>query len=157
MTSTRLRSVVGRSWRKTDVHACVSVSQFQNRVSAPSFGATVFVSAICQTLCQNLYHGGHGDNGGTDRHSLETVSSLKPLLVSSVALFSRFQERLRIDPLPELALEVPALVHEDLPVVGQHDARALERTRRRPFEVDATSVRKPLPWHGHLNLFSAER
>ena len=31
---------------------------------------------------------------------------------------------------------MPALVDEDLAVVGEHDARALERPRRRSFEVD---------------------
>src|SRR5207237_6823349 len=41
ITSTRLRSVSGRSCRKTDVHTCVSVSQFQKRVPALSFGLTV--------------------------------------------------------------------------------------------------------------------
>jgi hypothetical protein len=41
-----LRSLSGRPCRKIDVHACVSVSQFQNRVPGPSFGATVFVSAM---------------------------------------------------------------------------------------------------------------
>src|SRR5262245_12811325 len=29
------------------------------------------------------------------------------------------------------------LVHEDLPVVGEHDARAFKRPRRRALEVDA--------------------
>src|SRR5438093_1560114 len=52
-------------------------------------------------------------------------------------LKSRFQERLRIGPLPQLALKMPALVDQDLAVVGQHDPRAFERTRRRPFEIDS--------------------
>src|SRR5215831_9927315 len=47
-----------------------------------------------------------------------------------------FEECLGVDPLPQFALKVLALVDEDLAVVGQHDARALERTWRRPFEVD---------------------
>src|SRR5215472_7400534 len=50
---------------------------------------------------------------------------------------SRFQKRFGIRPLPQLALEVTALVDEDLSVFGEHDAHALERTRRRPFEVHA--------------------
>src|SRR6266567_7186539 len=50
ITSTRFRSVVGRPCRKIEVHAWVSVSQFQNRTSAPSLGATVLVSAISD-LC----------------------------------------------------------------------------------------------------------
>src|SRR5256885_11497287 len=97
MTSTRLRSLSGRPCRKTDVQICVSVSQFQNRVPGPSFGAMVFVSAIW----------------------------VKPKSTSCL------QERLRIGPLPELVLKVTALVDENLPVVGQHDARAFERARRR--------------------------
>ena len=36
----------GRPCRNTDVQTCVSVSQFQNRVPGPSFGAMVFVSAM---------------------------------------------------------------------------------------------------------------
>src|SRR5580693_3928319 len=53
-----------------------------------------------------------------------------------VSAISRFQKRLRIRPLTELPLEVPALVHQDLAVVSEHDARALERARRRSLEVD---------------------
>src|SRR6266850_5704965 len=54
----------------------------------------------------------------------------------------RRQKRLGIGPLSQLVLELAALVDEDLPVVGKHHARALERTRRRSFEVDA---RRPEP------------
>src|SRR5215471_8727767 len=50
---------------------------------------------------------------------------------------SSLEECLRIDPLSQLELIMPALVDENLAVVGEHDARALERTRRRTFEVDA--------------------
>src|SRR5262249_13550666 len=96
ITSTRLRSLSTRPCRKIDVHACVSVSQFQKRVPTPSFGATVLVSAM-----------------------------------------SRLHERLGVGPLPELVLELPRLVHQDLSVVGQDDARALERPRRRTLEVDS--------------------
>ena len=39
----------------------------------------------------------------------------------------RLQKRLRIRPLPELELEMTALVDQHLPVVGKHDARTLER------------------------------
>src|SRR5207247_9961329 len=54
-------------------------------------------------------------------------------------IFSRscFEERLRIRPLAELALEMPALVDEDLSVFGQPDPRPFERTRRRSLEIDA--------------------
>src|SRR5207244_3731045 len=50
---------------------------------------------------------------------------------------SHLEERFGIRPLSQLVLEMPRLVDEDLPVVGQHHARALERPRRRPFEIDA--------------------
>src|SRR5438093_7966634 len=63
------------------------------------------------------------------------VWKLHPHILTS--LLSYFQKRLRVHPLPQLALEMPALVHEDLPVLGQHDARPLERSRRRAFEIDA--------------------
>src|SRR5262245_8912095 len=49
----------------------------------------------------------------------------------------RFQERLGIGPLSEFPLKFSGLVDQNLPVVCQDDARPLERTRRRPFEVDA--------------------
>src|SRR5207244_4086010 len=49
----------------------------------------------------------------------------------------RLEKCLRISPLTQLPLELPRLVDEDLAVVGEHDARALERARRRTFEVDA--------------------
>src|SRR5688500_16472430 len=97
ITSTRLRSVFGRSWRKTDVQTCVSVSQFQKRVAGPSCGLTVFVSVA----------------------------------------MSDSQKRFRVDPLTQLVLKFPALVDQDLAVLGKHNAVALERTRRWPFEVDA--------------------
>src|SRR5262249_23703441 len=47
------------------------------------------------------------------------------------------QKRLGVRPLSKLTLEVPALVHQDLSIVGKHDADALEGARRRAFEVDA--------------------
>src|SRR3954464_6390106 len=50
---------------------------------------------------------------------------------------SGFQKGFRVRPLAQLALEMTALVDEDLPILCQHDASALERPRRRPFEVDA--------------------
>src|SRR5437879_4780658 len=43
-------------------------------------------------------------------------------------------------PLAKLLLIVATLVHEDLSVVREDDPRALERTRRWPFEVDAADV-----------------
>src|SRR5207247_4523327 len=61
--------------------------------------------------------------------------------VLSASSFSlRLQKRLRILPLPQFPLEVAALVDQDLTVVGQHDARPLERARRRPFEIDAAQT-----------------
>src|SRR5688572_21404688 len=101
ITSTRLRSVFGRSWRNTDVHTCVSVSQFQKRVAALSCGLIVLVS------------------------------------VAISGIPSESQKRLCIDPLSQLELELPALVDEDLAILGEHNAVPLERTRRRPLEVDA--------------------
>src|SRR5215471_4835530 len=111
ITSTRLRSLSGRSCRNTDFQTCVSVSQFQNRTPIPSWGAIVFVSAMVSL--QGPPTGGH---------------YVRP---------SHLQERFRIDPLSELVLVMLALVHQDLAVVGQDDARAFERPRRRTFEVDA--------------------
>src|SRR5919106_1072314 len=55
------------------------------------------------------------------------------VFVSAICL--RPQERFRIDPLTELVLKLSTLVDENLPVVGEHDARALQRTRRRALEV----------------------
>src|ERR1044072_1744852 len=107
MTSTRLRSLSGRPCRKIAVQTCVSVSQFQNRVPGPSCGATVFVSAIFRV------------QGSKFR--------VQGSLVTFRLQTSSFQERLRIGPLSELALEVSALVDQNLSVVGQHDARAFER------------------------------
>src|SRR5438046_4909175 len=100
MTSTRLRSLVGRPCLKIEVQTCVSVSQFQNRTKPPSFGTTLSAIAFMPTL---------------------------PV--------SGFQKRLRIGPLAQLALEVPRLVHQNLAVVGQHHASALERPRGWPFEI----------------------
>src|SRR5579864_5982459 len=113
MTSTRLRSVLGRSWRNTDVQTCVSVSQFQNLVPGPSFGAIVLVSAIFD-LCYQLSAIGYR--------------------LSAIGL--RLEKRLRIGPLAKLVLEMPRFVDEDLPIVGQDHARALERARRWSLEID---------------------
>src|SRR6188508_108631 len=49
---------------------------------------------------------------------------------------SDLQECVRVDPLSELVLELPALVDQDLAVLCEHDAIALQRARRRAFEVD---------------------
>src|SRR5262249_14754246 len=117
MTSTRLRSLVGRPCRKIDVHACVSVSQFQNLTNAPSLGSTVFVSAIFETLLLSHQHRNRG---------IETLV---------VAL--HLQECLRIRPLAELVLKVAALINEDLAIIGEDDPRPFEWTRRGTFEVDA--------------------
>src|SRR5207247_5823296 len=52
-----------------------------------------------------------------------------------------------IRPLSELPLELPRLVDEDLAIVGEHYARALERPRRRAFEVDAGEPEAaPVAW-----------
>src|SRR3954468_18823827 len=98
ITSTRPRSVSGRSWRKTDVQICVSVSQFQNRVPGPCWGATVLVSAIKIYGCQDL-------------RIYESIYESRP---------SGLEKRFRIGPLSQLALEVAALVDENLPVLRQH-------------------------------------
>src|SRR5439155_26934647 len=50
------------------------------------------------------------------------------------------QKRLGVFPLALLLLELPGLVDEELPVVRERDAVALERPRRRAFEVDAGRV-----------------
>src|SRR5688572_1489677 len=47
------------------------------------------------------------------------------------------EEGLRIGPLAELVLELSGFVYQELTVLSQHDARPLERPRRRPLEVDA--------------------
>src|SRR5687767_11193944 len=52
------------------------------------------------------------------------------------------QKRIRIDPLAQLVLELAALIDQDLAVLGEHDAIALERPWRRAFEVD---TRRPEP------------
>src|SRR5262245_30401625 len=61
------------------------------------------------------------------------------------------QEGLRVGPFALLLLELHRLVHEDLSVVGQHDAGALEWPRRRPLEVDAALV-EPAAVAGALEL-----
>src|SRR5437764_7036171 len=129
MTSTRPRSLSGRSCRKIDVQTCVSVSQFQNLVPGPSFGATVFVSAIFRV------QGSRFKVRASD-FRLQTSDD------------SSFQERLGVRPLTQLALEMTALVDEDLSVFGQHDARPFEGPRCRALEVDAgnaeaTAVARP--------------
>src|SRR5262245_56755419 len=107
MTSTRVRSESGRSCRKIDFQTCVSVSQFQNRVPAPSFGATVFVSAIgpfsryqrrISTKDTEDTKVGLPESRST---SCKSPGALCPLC--SISL--RLQERLGIGPLPELVLE----------------------------------------------------
>src|SRR3954451_11700335 len=65
-------------------------------------------------------YGSNGSNGSTD-----------------LSKNLRLQKCLGIRPLSQLALEVAALVDENLAVLGEHDAGALERARRRAFEVDA--------------------
>src|SRR5262249_54089988 len=55
---------------------------------------------------------------------------------ASGARRSHVQERLRIGPLALLALELRALVHQHLAVVGEADAVALERTGRGALEVE---------------------
>src|SRR5205823_3429942 len=110
----------------------VSVSQFQNRSGALSLGATVLVSAICLTK------NSPPRRTRRIRRTKPTGIDLRVLCVLCGSwVFSGLQKRLRIDPLPQLELEMPALVHEDLPVVGEDDARALERARRRPLEIDS--------------------
>src|SRR5205807_9877515 len=48
--------------------------------------------------------------------------------------------RIGIVPRAELFLELARLVHDDLAVVGLADGVALERARRRAFEVDAADL-----------------
>src|SRR5439155_20851046 len=163
ITRTRVRSVSGRSWRKTDFQTCVSVSQFQNSVALLSFGTTFMPAAGAAAPA------GAAATAGCrliERHSLTipmtaittptrsasasgTVTArTKPRSVTALLrrpeglhyLELSLQERLRINPLPELFLVVAALVDQNLPVVGEHDARAFERARRRTFEVDAAQV-----------------
>src|SRR5215468_1742473 len=60
--------------------------------------------------------------------------------MSAVANLLYLQERLRLGPLALLLLELHGLVDEDLAVVGEDDARALERPGGRPLEVDPGHV-----------------
>src|SRR4051794_21660705 len=98
ITSTRFRSLSGRSWRKIDFQTCVSVSQFQKRTRTGSCGCTVLVS-----------------------------TAMSP---------SDLQKCFRVFPLRQLELVVVTLVHEQLSILGEDDAHALERPRRRAFEID---------------------
>ena len=69
---------------------------------------------------------------------------LVPLLMLDLPfrhLASRLQERAGLVPLALLEEVLDALVDDELPVLGQGDAEALERPRRRPLEVDARSCR----------------
>src|SRR3954463_8575410 len=63
----------------------------------------------------------------------------------------RLQERFRVSPLSQLALEVAALVDQDLAVFGEDDPRALERARRRTFKV-AAAKRKAAAVAGALEF-----
>src|SRR5258707_7581433 len=67
--------------------------------------------------------------------ALQILTSSNPQILTFRP--SCLQKRLRIRPLTQLALEVTALVDQDLPVLRQHDARALERSRRRALEIHA--------------------
>src|SRR4029077_4084316 len=100
MTSTRLRSLLGRSCRKTDFQTCVSVSQFQNRTVIPSWGAIVFVSAM---VSYNTPYVASGFSRTAVRLKADPTSETP----------SRLQKRFRVDPLSELVLEMLPLVHED--------------------------------------------
>src|SRR5215467_2862709 len=159
ITSTRVRSVSGRSWRKTDFQTCVSVSQFQNSVALLSFGATFTAPPGAVTTPAAPTPTAAYSTAGRRLAALTSPTmpinaittpinsatpsgsnTAKTKITSTCVLPLRLQERFRIRPLSELFLEVTALVDEDLSIVGEHDARALERTRRRTFEVDAAQV-----------------
>src|SRR5690349_9557814 len=62
------------------------------------------------------------------------------LLASDSRSRLRLEERLRVVPLALFLLELHRLVHQDLAVVREHDARALQRTRSGPLEVHAGAV-----------------
>src|SRR5689334_15031460 len=155
ITSTRVRSVSGRSWRNTDFQTCVSVSQFQNSVAllsfgttftAPPAGATPTAAVACATAGRRLAAFisptmpiiaiTTAVRIASPRGS--KTASTKTTSVTCVLL--RLQKRFGINPLPEFFLVVAALVDEDLPVVGEHDARPFERSRRWPLEVHTAQV-----------------
>src|SRR5437762_4096718 len=154
ITRTRVRSVSGRSWRKTDFQTCVSVSQFQNSVALLSFGATLTpatgaaapagtaATAGCRLIERiELTMPMTAMTTPTSSASASgTVTASSKTRSVTVSLRLCFQKRFRVDPLPQLFLEVATLVDQNLAVIGQHDARAFERARRRAFEVDAAQV-----------------
>src|SRR2546425_5036006 len=52
----------------------------------------------------------------------------------------QFYERSRIGPFTLFLLELPAFVHENLPIIGKCDCIPFQRPRRRAFEVNARFV-----------------
>src|SRR4051812_7865704 len=55
-------------------------------------------------------------------------------------IYSDLQKGVGLAPLALFLLELHRLVHQDLAVVREHDARALEGPGRRAFEVDSGHV-----------------
>src|SRR5688572_20385410 len=70
------------------------------------------------------------------RGRMAGLSSLSSAMTSTRAL----QEGLGVFPLALLLLELLGLVDQELPVLRERDAVALERARRGAFEVDAGGV-----------------
>src|SRR5262245_50443388 len=99
MTSTRVRSLSGRSLRNTEVQICVSVSQFQDRVAQPSLGSIVFVSAIGILQFEDVRISGFEDLSSDSDPQIR--SSAPHILISSTSELC-LEKRLGIGPLPEL-------------------------------------------------------
>src|SRR5262249_54886509 len=151
ITSTRVRSVSGRS---PAFQTCVSVSQFQNSVPLLPFGATFTAPpGAVATAAPTVATAGrrlaalasptipiNAITTPINRATPSGSKTAKTKITSTCALPLRLQKRFWISPLAQFFLEVAALVDEDLPIVGEHDACALERTWRRALEVDATQV-----------------
>src|SRR5688572_7336518 len=119
---TRLRFVLGMPTRKTDFQICeLTMPSWTclNVTDPPSTGCWVAGLLGCWV-------------GGTQQP--RNLATQQPVS-------SYLQKRIRIRPLAPLAEELDRLVDEDLPVGGiDRDLHALERPRRRTFEIDSGAV-----------------
>src|SRR5947209_901720 len=111
ITTTRLRRSRGAGWRKMLFQTC------EPRRKSPTDITWSFVSRQSSVVSRQWFFA--TDNG--------------PLTTDKLHL----DERLRVVPLPEFLLELLALIDDELAVVADADAPALQRPGGRALEVDA--------------------
>src|SRR5438067_1775545 len=110
MTTTRLRRSRGAGWRKMLFQTC----ELRMKSPTDTGGSLAGVTAACGL-----------------------ASRAKPQAAGD---FSHLDERLGVAPLAAFLLELLALVDDNLAVVADADAPALQRARGRALEVDAADV-----------------